>query len=182
MTKFADIFQSSGVPYPMTIKNVDRGVVTKFGTSTVVVAEHEGEEYKWFVDDEKFGRTFPEDVFTGDKITVTKKQHPKNAQWSYYSTQIVERSPNANTQQKRETIKSDSAKDREVTQYRMGLAGVTQALIASGLYSINDPEKVEILKGHAKELMRWIRDEAESMYEEDIASDVDEVFDGQSEA
>ncbi len=176
MNKFADIFTENGVPYPMTIKNVDRGVTTKFGTSTVILADHEGEEFKWFVDDDKFARTFPEDVFNGDKITVTKKQHPKNATWAYYSTQIVERSPNAKTPEQRQERKAEGAKDRDVTQYRMGLAGVTQALLSSGKFKTESDEDVEALFAKAKAITSKIRTEAEKMYDEDKAKEAEDVF------
>lgn len=178
MNKFADIFESNGVPYPMSVLNVDRDVTTKFGVSTVILLNHEGEEYKWFVDDEKFSRTFPTDVFSGDEITVTKKQHPKNATWSFYQTQITKRSENASTPQKRETLKAESSKEREVTQYRMGLAGVSQSLISSGKYDLANADQQKAMQEKAVEITRWIRSEAEKMYEEDnVKDEVEEAFD-----
>ena len=169
--KFSDLLQQYGVPYTVTIASVKMNVPTKFGDSNIVVVEQTGKLYDWFVSPPTFQKLFIEQgVNVGDVCEVSASMLNNKKMYALKKTGEVAPpiSPlsSSNSSHSSPSSVSSFAKDGELKDNRISLAGIVQALI------VRKEHDIETCKAMAKELVRWLRQEAIALYEEEHEMEV----------
>ena len=146
----------------MTVAEIKPNVQTKYGPKNLVKIIHTGQEFDWFQSPAFTIKNF-QGVREGADIDVS--QIPFGEGKSTYNVTVVSQGSGDSTAAKVATasinpVLTDRAKDAEVLQNRISIAGYLQALIHSG-------KDIEASKALALDLVRWSKQQALALYEED---------------